>query len=109
MSTTKAIIGNTLAVVLYQSTDARGRQVLEARTARGKLLHSCRSVASLAGFVKSKAYQYYEYNALPKRTQEALDALRAAESHRHIPKVSRPTMGEVMRDQFHNIKERLSC
>ena len=93
-STMQKISRDTRAVVIYQHTDVDGKQQLEARSANGKLLYACRRIQALGTWMRSKKYNFYEYNALPRSTQQSLDNLRAAQTNK-TPRLSNPTMAEV--------------
>lgn len=96
--TAQAITSNTRAVVLYQERDHRGRQLLTARNARGKVLFQCRRVTALRRFLMGKGYKFYEYASLGQRTREVIDLLRArfeAKQEASSPKLERPKLGDL--------------
>ena len=93
-TTMQKIARDTRAVVIYQNTDVDGKQQLEARSANGRLLYACRRIQALGTWMRSKKYNFYEYNALPHSTQQSLDRLRAEQCNK-TPHLSNPTMSEV--------------
>src|SRR6056297_976745 len=84
------------AVVLYQRETADGKQQIEVRTGKGVLLETFRHVRGLAGWIRGKKYNFYEYNALSTRTRKALDNWRAGYDQENKPEQPQhPSMGDL--------------
>ena len=108
MSTTAQICNRKSSVIIYQTTDAKGRQRFVVRTPQGHRLFECRRVAALVRWLQSNKHTPWVYDELPSRTRHSLDASRAAARHEAAKlsgkfRWSRPTLG-TMFPVLHQLK-----
>lgn len=85
--------------IIYKSTDVRGRQVLEARSVVGDVLHTCRHVKSLVKFLVKSGRKAQVFDDLPVNQQQELIEYRSAvEAEHRTAGPARPRMGDLFGD-----------
>lgn len=98
-NTARKIQTDARAVIVYQDTDARGRQQLTVRNSHGKVLFECRRITALRKFLRNKRYNFYTYEELGAKTRNAIDNLRAEHDHairKHRQSVRPVTLGDLV-------------